>query len=188
MMTFIESLQKLRTGNACYIHSDYNPSHFDSATRHELADYGQRPYAVVVSCSDSRVPPEHIFSAGLGCLFVIRTAGNVIGPFELGSAEYAAEHLGIPLILVLGHTCCGAVECALSGGAGGYIKEIADEVRRAIGTDTDPRRCEWRNARHSASVLRSSKLLSQLEKVGRVRIMVAVYDIDTGVVSFDEES
>lgn len=119
METFVEALKKLKEGDVCYAHGDHNPAHFDETIRHDLADHGQHPYAAVITCGDSRVPPEHIFSVGLGSLFVIRNAGNVIGPFELGSAEYAAEHLQVPLILVLGHTHCGAVESTLAGGAEG---------------------------------------------------------------------
>lgn len=170
----------------CYAHGDHNPAHFDETIRHDLADHGQHPYAAVITCGDSRVPPEHIFSVGLGSLFVIRNAGNVIGPFELGSAEYAAEHLQVPLILVLGHTHCGAVESTLAGGAEGHIKEITDEVKRAIGEETDPRKCEWLNARHSVKVLRESEILTELEKEGKVKIMAAIYDIETGEVAFDE--
>ena len=188
METFIEALKKLKEGDVCFAHSDHNPAHFDAAVRHDLADHGQHPYAAVITCGDSRVPPEHIFSVGLGSLFVIRNAGNVIGPFELGSAEYAAEHLNVPLILVLGHTHCGAVESTLAGGAEGHIKEITDEVRRAIGDETDPRKCEWLNARHSVKVLRGSEILSRMEAEGKVRILAAIYDIETGEVTFDEET
>lgn len=187
MEKFMEALKKLREGDTCYTHSGQNPAHFDEGTRHELADHGQHPYAAVITCGDSRVPPEHIFSVGLGSLFVIRNAGNVIGPFELGSAEYAAEHLHVPLLVVLGHTHCGAVESTLAGGADGHIKEITDEIRRAIGEERDPRKCEWLNARHSVKVLRESEILSSLEAKGELKIMAAIYDIETGEVTFDGE-
>lgn len=97
---------------------------------------GQKPYAVIVSCSDSRVIPECIFSAGIGDLFVIRVAGNVIDKYQLGSIEYAAEHLCCKLVVVLGHTQCGAVGAA-KGKCGGFVGFITDEIRRAVGTETD---------------------------------------------------
>lgn len=92
-----KALEQLKCGNAQYVVNQSNPAVFTNELRQELCEKGQKPYAVIITCGDSRVPPEHIFSAGLGELFVIRNAGNLIGNFETGSAEYAAEHLGTPL-------------------------------------------------------------------------------------------
>ena len=102
-------MDHLKLGNDRYIASS------DAGLRASLAENGQHPRAVVITCSDSRVIPEAIFDAGLGELFVIRVAGNVLGPIELGSVEYAVEHLGCPEVIMLGHTGCGAVGAALSG-------------------------------------------------------------------------
>ena len=103
--------------NAVYAAAASNDGDVSRELRRQTAEDGQSPYAVVLACSDSRVPPEHIFNAGIGELFVIRTAGNVVGEYELGSIEYGAEHLHAQLVLVLGHSGCGAVEAALNGGA-----------------------------------------------------------------------
>ena len=91
----------------------------------------------MICCSDSRVLPESLFCAGIGELFVIRVAGNVIDNHQLGSIEYAAEHVGCPLILVLGHDRCGAVDAAIRHDPDGYIKFITDEIREAIGEERD---------------------------------------------------
>ena len=90
---------------------------------------GQSPYAIIVTCSDSRVIPENIFSAGIGELFVIRLAGNIIDDHQLGSIEYAAGHLGCRLVVVLGHTHCGAVDAAINSEPAGYIRCITDEIK-----------------------------------------------------------
>jgi carbonic anhydrase len=104
-----EALQKLMDGNKHFVENKLtNAAMSDSATRTSLAKF-QKPYAIILTCSDSRVPPEIIFDKGLGEIFVIRVAGNIPDPVVLGSIEYAAEHLGSPLVMVLGHERCGAV-------------------------------------------------------------------------------
>ena len=110
-MTAEESLAKLKTGAAAYAASGAFSGDVSEAVRQRTAE-GQHPFATVVTCSDSRVIPEAIFSCGIGDIFVIRTAGSVIGAHELASIEYAAHHLHVPLTVVLGHTHCGAVGAA----------------------------------------------------------------------------
>ena len=112
-----EAIQKLKEGNARYLDASSNPGDISKLIRKKTCEEGQSPYAIVVTCSDSRVIPESIFSAGIGELFVIRVAGNVIDNHQLGSIEYAADHLGTNLVVVLGHTHCGAVGAAIGGGA-----------------------------------------------------------------------
>ena len=102
-----EALEKLKNGNARYLNLEKNEGNISAEIRKKTCMEGQRPYAVIITCSDSRVIPESIFNAGLGELFVIRVAGNVIDNHQLGSIEYAAGHLGCPLILVMGHNHCG---------------------------------------------------------------------------------
>ena len=136
------------------------------------------PYAVVVTCSDSRVIPESIFSAGIGELFVIRVAGNVINDFQLGSVEYAAEHLGSNLIVVLGHTHCGAVGAAIAGGAEGYIKSITNEIRLAVGNEKDDYKACCLNVEHSIKKINDNLNLPNAKVIG------AVYDIESGEVEF----
>lgn len=108
------------------------------ALRLKTAREGQHPYAIVICCSDSRVIPEKIFSAKVGDLFVIRVAGNVLDNHQLGSIEYAAAHLGCKLIIMLGHTGCGAVSAALSDHADGFIAYITEDILEAVGDERDP--------------------------------------------------
>ena len=171
-------------GNEYYVTHSCNPSVLDDARRLDLTKNGQKPYAVIVTCGDSRVPPEHIFSTGLGDLFVIRNAGNVIGINESGSAEYAADHLGTPLIVVLGRTHCGAVHAILEGGGHGNVRFITDEIRWAIKNEHDPRKCEWLNAKNSVQRLLENPILKDLKDQSRLEILPAVYDIETGKVTF----
>ena len=139
---------------------------------------GQKPYAVIIACSDSRVVPEAIFSAGIGDLFVIRVAGNVIDSHQLGSIEYAAEHLGTGLIVVLGHDHCGAVDSALHHQNGGYIKYITDEILKAVGSEKDETEACRLNVKHSCEVIESSLKIDGLKVVG------AVYHLEDGRVEF----
>ena len=149
------------------------------ALRERLAKEGQRPYAIVVCCSDSRVIPERIFSADLGDLFVIRVAGNVLDRHQLGSIEYAAEHLGCPLVLILGHTGCGAVAAALSGHAEGFVSFITDEIRAAIGMETDPNEACRKNVLRGVETVREA-----LKGIGDLTVLGAVYDIAGGTVDW----
>ena len=137
------------------------------------SQHGQAPYAIIVTCSDSRVIPENIFSAGIGELFVIRLAGNVIDDHQLGSIEYAAGHLGCRLILVMGHTHCGAVEAAMNGNPKNYIKFITDEIRLAIGDETDATKACELNVAHS---------IHHMEEDSGLRVIGAIYDIESGEV------
>lgn len=178
------ALERLLAGNAAYMDAVANPGDVSPAIRRDTAENGQHPYAVVVTCSDSRVPAEHIFSAGIGELFVIRTAGNVIGTFELGSVEYGAEHLHAPLIVVLGHTGCGAVDAALSGGAHGAIKAIIDEIAACLPAGCDARDAEIANVENSIARIRESEIITELGESGAVEIRGAIYDIASGAVRF----
>lgn len=140
------------------------------------ASEGQSPYAVIIACSDSKVIPEAIFSAGIGSLFVIRTAGNTIGPNELGSIEYAVGHLGCPLVVVLGHTHCGAVDAAMHGEAEGHVATIIKEIQSSIKSETDAKKTSIIYAEHSASVIS--------ENISGVKVVPALYDIETGRVEW----
>ena len=180
-------LKKLVAGDKEYIISTTNHAELTPEIRHDTAVNGQHPYACVVTCSDARVPPEHIFSAGIGDLFVIRNAGNLLGDFDLGSVEYAVEHLGVKLVLIMGHTHCGAVAAALGEDTDGYIHNIISEVREAIGNERDARKAEIANVRHSLSKLYTSRLLKELHENGKVEFAGAVYDIESGTVEFLED-
>ena len=145
---------------------------------------GQSPYAIIVTCSDSRVIPENIFSAGIGELFVIRLAGNVIDDHQLGSIEYAAGHLGCRLVVVLGHTHCGAVDATIHHEPEGYIKYITDEIKKAVGDETDPYKASCLNVRHSVREIEKSLCIHHIEEETGLRVVGAMYHIEDGSVEF----
>ena len=173
----LTALERLKEGNRIYVKSEINASDVSPARRKDTYENGQHPYAVVVSCADSRVIPEAIFSAGIGDLFVIRVAGNVVGDYELGSIEYAVEHLGCRLVLVLGHTCCGAVNAALSQNHG-LVKAITDEIKRAIGEECDTVKASLLNVKQSVNKVKSAVSAEGLLVCG------ALYHTDSGAVEF----
>ena len=145
---------------------------------------GQSPYAIIVTCSDSRFIPENIFSAGIGELFVIRLAGNVIDDHQLGSIEYATGHLGRRLVVVLGHTHCGAVDAAIHHEPEGYIKYITDEIKKAIGDETDPYKASCLNVLHSVREIEKSLCIHNIEEETGLRVVGAMYHIEDGSVEF----
>lgn len=178
------ALQMLKQGNAQYLTSNKGGGDISPEKRQDTLANGQHPYAVVVTCSDSRVIPEYIFHAGIGDLFIIRVAGNVIDDHQLGSIEYAAEHLGIRLVVVLGHDHCGAVDAAINHDPDGYIKFITDEIRSAIGTETDDYRACCLNVRHSVAQIESSLEVQREEEHG-LRVIGALYRLESGKVEFE---
>lgn len=181
-----EALLKLKKGNETYLNAASNPGDISPDIRKDTCENGQFPYAVVVTCSDSRVIPESIFSAGIGELFTIRVAGNVINDFQLGSVEYAADHLGSKLIVVLGHTHCGAVGAAMSGHTGGFIKAITDEIKAAIGDETDEYKACCLNIENSIRRISDNLHIPAEGTENGVKVIGAVYHIDDGHVEFME--
>ena len=202
-----EALQKLRDGNKQYITGHLTiASRSDAFSRKALAN-SQKPYAVILSCSDSRVPPEIIFDKGLGEIFVIRVAGNVSDPVVLGSIEYAAEYLGVPLIMVLGHKRCGAVKATVgakgkstgSKNIDAIVKTIAASARIAAKNCEacrKDRKCKESSASEfaecladanaksiAANLTRQSNILKHLVKEKKIRIVAAKYDLDDGLVT-----
>ena len=167
---------RLYEGNQKYLKES------DAELRSILAKEGQQPYAIVICCSDSRVIPEQIFSADPGELFVIRVAGNVLDDHQLGSVEYAAAHLHTKEVIVLGHTGCGAVSAALSGGGEGFIKYITDDIQEAIGEERDPDQAAELNVRHAVDRLRRE--FSEHPEMDGVSISGAVFNILTGTVQW----
>ena len=179
-----DALKRLMKGNGHYLGSETCPGDVSPGARARTAAEGQRPYAVIVACSDSRVIPEAIFSAGIGELFVIRVAGNVVGEHELGSIEYAAEHLGTRLVVVLGHTLCGAVGAALHGHADGAVASIVNDIAEAIGDERDEKAACRLNALTGAERIRAG--LPELIREG-LMVVPAVYDTASGKVGIIEE-
>ena len=179
----LEALKKLKEGNQKYVKASANTGNISPMLRKKTLDEGQAPYAIIVSCSDSRVIPESLFMAGIGELFVIRVAGNVMDDHQLGSIEYAVSHLECRLIVVLGHTHCGAVDAAIHHDPEGYIKFITDEIRLAIGEEKDAHRACCLNVARSVAVIEDSFEIRQEEEHG-LKVLGAVYDIETGQVDF----
>ncbi len=178
-----EALARLKEGNGRYLSAMANDADVSPSARAVAARDGQRPFAVVVSCSDSRVPPEHVFLAGVGDLFVVRTAGHVVGPIELGSVVYAIRALGARLVVVMGHTGCGAVQAAFEGCSEGAVGAVAQTIARHIqGAPDLSRACEL-NVGAAVAALRRSPEYAALED-GGVMTVGAVCDVATGRVTF----
>lgn len=186
-ITAEQALFKLLEGNKkfCSEHYDVHPTLEEI---HALVG-GQHPYAAIVSCADSRVPPNEVFDCDLGEIFVVRNAGNVIGTYELGSIEYAVEHLHTPLVMVLGHKNCGAVASAYTWtGGSGALAAIMDEItpslaraRKKAGAEAEIiSLTELYNIENSIARLRESPVLSKLPENA---IVGALYDIETGAVT-----
>lgn len=183
-MSAAKAVEKLKEGNEKYLETLTGMGDVSKESRMRTYLHGQNPYAIVVTCSDSRVIPESIFSAGIGDLFVIRLAGNVIDDHQLGSIEYAAGHLGCRLIVVLGHTHCGAVDAAMNSDPEGYIKFITDEIKRAIGDEKDERKACEKNVWQSIQMIEHSLEIHHIEDEIGLRVVGAMYDIETGKVEF----
>ncbi len=177
-------LERLIEGNRRYLTAERPFGDVSPARRAQLAEEGQAPGAIVVCCSDSRVIPESLFSAGLGELFVIRVAGNVLDRHQLGSIEYAAGHLHCRLVLVLGHTGCGAVAAALAGGGEGYIDSITDEILRAIGEERDPDEACRLNVRYAVDMIRREFAAHPEIPADSLDVRGAVYDLRSGEIDW----
>jgi carbonic anhydrase len=183
-----QALQKLIEGNKRFTLSKQSHPNQSKERRQELVK-GQKPFAVIVGCSDSRIPPEIIFDQGLGDLFVIRVAGNIVDDVALGSIEYAVGHLGTQLIVVLGHSKCGAVTATVQGGAvHGHVENIVQAIKPAIdvakdlpGNLTD--NTIKANARLVASRIQSSQpILAEMVRLDKIAVVSAYYDIENGEV------
>jgi len=182
-----DALSKLQEGNRRFSTSRKSEGK-PTATRRTETAQSQHPFAIIVGCADSRTSPELVFDQNIGDLFVIRTAGNLVDDYALGSIEYAVEHLGSRLIVVLGHERCGAVKAASqTATAPGHINALVRDIQPAIqaakekGGDSLDVAIDA-NARLVADKIRKESNLGELAK--SVRVISAVYDLDTGVVSF----
>ena len=179
-----QAIGRLKQGNKAFLDARTSVGDVSPEMRLHGYEHGQQPYAVIVACSDSRVIPESMFSAGLGELFVIRVAGNIIDAHQLGSIEYATEHLGCKLVVVLGHTRCGAVTAAIKGETDGHIKYVIDEIKDAIGDETDDLAACKLNVQHSIARIEESLDIRREEQQDGLQVVGAVYHLDTGVVEF----
>ena len=188
-MTPDEALQRLMDGNKRFAAGNFLHPDQDPARRIELAE-AQHPFAVILSCSDSRVPPEIIFDQGLGDLYVIRVAGHVADENVLGSIEHAIEHLGVPLVMVLGHKNCGAVTAAVQAGdAIGHIASLIKAIRPAVEKVKRQPTALLENAIRSnvqmaVSQIRVSQPLLANKVMGNaLKVVGAYYDLNSGAVS-----
>ncbi len=200
MISAREALSRLKEGNQRFVADLGSHKTLTGQRRNELPD-GQEPFAIILGCSDSRVPAEIVFDQGLGDLFVIRVAGNIVAPSQVGSVEFAAERYHTRLVVVLGHSQCGAILATLeqlgrpTTGQSANLRSIVDRIRPSIevllGTEVrnDPaslvRHAVRANIRASASHLRhGSTILEHLIEKNDLLVIGAEYSLDTGVVDF----
>lgn len=187
-----EALRLLEEGNKRFAEGKQAVKDLGERRREHLYN-GQKPFAVIVSCSDSRVPPEIVFDQGLGDVFVVRVAGNVIDPVTLGSVEYGTEHLGAPLVVVLGHQGCGAVQATVKGDRlPGTISSIASLISPAasVAKTTGVKGSQLvevtvdKNIENSIAALERSPLIEELVAKKRLRVIGAKYLLSSGKVEF----
>lgn len=182
------ALARLQAGNARFVAgSTVHPN--QTVDRRTELNQGQHPFAIVLTCADSRLSPEIIFDQGLGDLFVVRNAGNLLDDHVIASIEYAVEHLGASLVVVLGHSKCGAVSAAVAGGhlpghlpsIAASLSQVVAEAKKTQGDTVD--RAVRLGAGHSADQLRDAEpILAEAAKAGKVKIVSGYYDLATGRV------
>ena len=182
-----EALNRLKAGNERFANSKVSAGKPVAARRAETAQ-AQHPFAIIVACADSRAAPEIVFDQNIGDLFVIRTAGNLVDDYALGSIEYAVEHLGTRLIVVLGHQRCGAVTAALSGGsAPGHINSLVRDIQPAVAASRGKEGDALTNAIHENDAEVAAKIRKEAELgelAAQVRVVEGYYDLDTGKVEW----
>lgn len=205
MIPPLEALQRLREGNQRFASGNRSLDNLQMLTRRDALLSGQKPFAVIIGCSDSRVPVEIIFDQGLGDLFVIRVAGNVVAPSQIGSVEFAAERFGTRLVVVMGHTRCGAVQATLeelqrpTESQSRNLRSIVDRIRPSVEgfLDTelknDPEalyeHAVRANIRVAANNLRhGSEILESLIESQELLVVGAEYSLETGIVDFFDGS
>jgi carbonic anhydrase len=190
------ALAMLKEGNSRFVAGHARYPNLSAARRKQTAEKGQKPFAVVLACSDSRVPVEEIFNRGIGDIFTIRDAGNIATQTDIGSIEYAVDHLGTPLVVVMGHSHCGAVTATVQGGeAPPNIKAIIDFISPALakvkaanpGKTGEALVAEVINAnvqQGMRDIIKNSPIMREKVKDGKVKLVGALYDIKSGKVSW----
>jgi len=181
-------ISRLEAGNARFVQDKLDGQLNDSSRRSELTS-GQEPYAIVLSCADSRVVPELAFDTGLGEIFTVRVAGNIANSSSIGSIEYAVAHCGSRVIVVMGHQACGAVTAAVAGGDNGYnINHLLSHITPAIsacGEGASITDVVKKNAHVTAEELKKrSSIIGDAVADGKVKIVAAYYNLDSGKVDF----
>ncbi len=200
-ITAVEALQRLRDGNLRFVDDTRDQQQLANASRRQAVAMAQEPFAIILGCSDSRVPAEIVFDQGLGDLFVIRVAGNVVAPSGIGSVEFAAARFGVRLVVVLGHSKCGAISATLeelgrpSKDQSRNLRSIVDRIRPSIETllDTDlknhPEELHHQavraHIRASVDHLRhGSDILENLIQTDGLLVVGAEYSLETGLVEY----
>lgn len=189
-----QALQMLIDGNKRFVESKQQKTDLSAARRDGLAKEGQHPFAAILSCADSRVPPEHVFNQGLGDLFVLRVAGNVLVPVVTGSIEFS-QSLEVPLVVVMGHDSCGAVQATVEGArVGPNIAAIAEEIRPALEAvkagksvhkdDNLQEAVTSENVGQMVARLKSNPDLAPRIEAGKLKVVGAKYILETGEVEF----
>jgi carbonic anhydrase len=201
MISTREALERLREGNRRFVSGMRRNATLTNQTRRSELAAGQEPFAIILGCSDSRVPAEIVFDQGLGDLFVIRVAGNIVASSQIGSVEFAAERFSTPLVVVLGHSRCGAVLATLEElmrpkeNQSRNLRSIVDRVRPSVeallatelrhDADALVRQAVRANVRVSANHLRQgSEVLEQLIEKEQLVVVGAEYSLETGIVDF----
>ncbi len=194
-----QALERMREGNARFVTNVRSMEAMTTAKKRDALVAGQHPFATILSCSDSRVPSELVFDLGLGDLFVVRVAGNVVAPSIIGSIEFAVENLGTELVVVMGHTQCGAIKAtvdSLANGANGLSTNLRDLVSRispavanlmntGLSRDELVLNAARANVRGSVNQLRhSSRSFEDKIASGQLAIVGAEYALETGAVDF----
>ena len=194
-VTAADALQRLRAGNARFAANARGSGSLMSAARRAELAIAQEPFAIVLGCSDSRVPVEIVFDQGPGDLFVIRVAGNIVAPSLIGSVEFAAERFGTRLVVVLGHSSCGAIQATLEElhrptiNQSPNLKAIVNRIRPAVSAGDDEPTAMRANILASVSQLRhGSAIIEGLVDSNGLVVVGAWYSLDTGVVEFLEET
>lgn len=187
-MTSQEIIERLKAGNARFVKDHLDGKLQDSNRRNALVG-GQNPYAIILSCADSRVVPELAFDAGLGELFVVRVAGNIANSSSIASIEYAVAHIGSKVIVVLGHESCGAVTAAVNGGDNGYnLNHLLSHITPALAASepgSSVNDVVKTNAQLTAKELETrSGIISSAVADGKLDIVPAYYNLDTGKIDF----
>ncbi len=188
-----EARKRLEDGNQRYISGKVAQHDLGEDRRTELSTNGQHPFAVIVGCSDSRIPPEVIFDQALGDIFVVRVAGNIMDEVALGSVEYGVEHLQTPLLVVLGHEQCGAVKATVDGGEapgsiGAIVRKIqpsVDKARNSGATGNDLyEKATDENIQATIAEIKESPVVKELIHEGKLTVVAAKYHLLSGKVSF----
>lgn len=196
-VTAEDALNALIEGNKRFVSGNLMTKDLSEEVRIDLSENGQNPFATILTCSDSRVAPELLFDQGLGDLFVIRDAGNVADTAEIASVEYAVEHLECPLVVVLGHEKCGAVQASIEGGeVTPNIQQVINKIQPSIDKVKAENKeveeeelaseIENENAKETVNELLKSATIKELVDSGKVKLVAAKYHIESGEVEILE--